>query len=362
MEEVTLLEVINRLPQRSDALIDQREATLAELLKMLEGHPDLDQIVLCGSGSSFNEILTARGFIEKMTKLQTIAVLPNTLLHDSYVIRPQSLYLFVSQSGTSTLTNEAALLVKQAGAPVAAMSAFRDSDLPQNCGTFIEQGVGKEEYGCVTFGFDTGVLTLMLMGLELGKRRGTVSEAEYEKQLADAHRISTNHRKVSDLAMAWFDRNKEALMATQTFTLYGGGALQGIAAEGALKILEVGKRNVSVGYEIDDGMHGPTMGYTPLNCVIALNDGGVNEEKCRSLVRWDKEVMHNGYLFGVDPLDDKDLAFTPVSGDWQALEFAAAVQVLAYRLAADKGVDLRDHSRHKEHQYFATHQTRPARS
>ena len=97
------------------------------------------------------------------------------------------------------------------------------------------------------------------------------------------------------------------------------------------------------------------MGFTYDNCVIALNDGGVNEDKCRSLVSWAKAEKHNGYIFGVNPVDDRDLAFEYVSGDWKALEFAAAVQVLAYRLAADKGVNLRDHSRHTERNYFHTH-------
>ncbi|MBQ4253376.1 MAG: sugar isomerase, partial [Erysipelotrichaceae bacterium] len=156
-------------------------------------------------------------------------------------------------------------------------------------------------------------------------------------------------------ANQWFDRNKEALMATNTFTFYGGGPLYGVAIEAALKVMEVAKRNVAVGFEIDDGMHGPTMGYTPSNCVIALNDGGVNDGKCRSLALWAKEVMHNGYIFGANPIDESDLAFEGVSEDWRALEFAPAVQVLAYRLAVDKGVNLRDRSRHKEGQYFKTH-------
>ncbi|MBR0137658.1 MAG: SIS domain-containing protein [Erysipelotrichaceae bacterium] len=354
MSDVTLLEVINRLSEKCDEVIDGRFDRLNEVLKAT-AERKINQIILVGSGSSYNEALCARGYVEKMSGLQTFTVLPNELLHNSSVINRDCLYVFVSQSGTSTLTNEAAEKVRNAGALTFAQCKQRDCPLVGKCDGYIDQGIGTEEYGFVTWGYDCGVITLMLMGLEIGKQNGNVTAEEYDRQIAAAHRIAASHRQVSEKANEWFDRNKEALMATTTFTFYGGGPLYGLAIEGALKVMEVAKRNVAVGFEIDDGMHGPTMGYTPSNCVIALNDGGVNNAKCVSLVTWAKEVMHNGYIFGCNPIDDTDLAFEYVSDDWRALEFAPAVQVLAYRLAVDKGVNLRDRTRHKEGQYLRTH-------
>ena len=353
---VTLLDCIRRFADISDGLIDRREETFRPLLETIRNSgKKINQIILCGSGSSFNEIITAKSFVEKTSGLQTISVYPNDLLYSTSVYNTDALYVFVSQSGTSTLTQQAAVLVKEKGALTAALTSFETNPLVAKTDAYIEQGVGKEEYGFVTVGFDCGVLTLMLMGLELGRYLGNLSEEEYARQIEDAHKISPSHREVTDKAMKWFDLNKEQLLRTSTFTIYGGGSLYGIALESALKILEVAKRNISVGYEIDDGMHGPTMGFTPSNCIIGLNDGGHNEDKQNSLIRWGKEKKNNGFIIGVNPINDRDLGFEPVSGDWKGLEYAPAIQVLAYRLAVDMGVDLLDKSRHTERAYFATH-------
>ena len=51
--------------------------------------------------------------------------------------------------------------------------------------------------------------------------------------------------------------------------------------------------------------------------------------------------------------------FTPLMinspEDFKAIEFSSVVQVLAYRLAVDFGIDLTDRSMHKEKLYFKTH-------
>ena len=353
---VTLLDCIKRFSTVSDSLLEKREETFRQLIEVIDKSGKMiSRIILCGSGSSYNETVTARGFIEKVTGKPVTAVLPNELLHNTYVYDADALYVFVSQSGTSTLTQQAADLVRSKGAVTACVTAFPDNPLAGKVDAYIEQGVGKEEYGFVTIGFDTGVFTLMLMGLQLGKHFGSINEQQYQQYLDMAARLPESQKSIIEKTMAWFDLNKEQLLRTATFTIYGAGPLYGIALEAALKILEVAKRNVSVGYEIDDGMHGPTMGYTYANCVIGLNDGGVNADKFASLVRWDKEVMFNGFMFGKDPIDDKDLAFDCVAEDFRALEYAPAIQVLAYRLAVDIGVDLTDRSRHQERKYFATH-------
>lgn len=219
----------------------------------------------------------------------------------------------------------------------------------------VDMGCGYEEYGMRTIGYCASVLTLMLLGLEMGYRLQRIDEKEYLNYIEQAKKISLNHPIISEVTMTWFDRNKEKLLSSSSFTIYGGNSLYGVALEGALKILEVSKRILAIGYESDDGMHGPTMGFTPNNCVIVLNDGGVDSKRLTQLAAWAKNEMHNGFVMGCDALDDTDLAFEVVSGAFKAIEFAPAVEILAYRLAVDMGIDLTDKSRHKEKQYFNTH-------
>lgn len=211
---------------------------------------------------------------------------------------------------------------------------------------YINQRNHVEEYLMRTISCCSSVLTLMLTGLAIGEQRRTVSEAEAADYLKQAQKAIEHHPAVVKDSMAWFDRNREHLMSAETFTLYGQDSFWGVAMEGALKILEISKRKIVVVYEFDDGMHGPTMGYTPSNCVIVLHDGGREAERAHQLLAFAKNELGYGYLIGEQPIDDSDLKIQLESGEFMALEMSAPVQVLAYRLAVDYGIDLADMSYH----------------
>jgi hypothetical protein len=89
-----------------------------------------------------------------------------------------------------------------------------------------------------------------------------------------------------------------------------------------------------------------------------LNDGGAESPKAAALCKYMKFEMKNGFLLGADPIDGQDLAFTPMGGDCCCLEFAAAVQVIAYRLAVEQGRDLfAPHDNRVMNGYFNGHES-----
>ena len=352
---VTMLEVINRIPTVCTDILNHREATFAALVDTVKAHPEINQILLIGSGTSNTSAVTARRFIEKTSGLQTICVLPNELLHNCFAYNPQALYVFTSHSGTSTLTCEAAEKITQLGFLTAAVTDGADSPIAKMVDVFINQRNGVEEYLMRTIGYCSSVLTQMLRGLAIGKARGVISADQETAYLEQAQAGIAHHPAIVDEAMTWFDRNKEKLMAAETFTIYGLDSLWGVALEGALKILEISKRRIGVGYEFDDGMHGPTMGYTSSNCVIVLHDGGREDLRAHQLVRFAKNELGYGYLIGENPVDENDLAMHLTGGEFIFLELSPVVQVLAYRLAIDYGIDLTDMSYHSATKYFNTH-------
>lgn len=353
---ITLLDCINRVPLITDSIIEKRGATFKPLIdKWNDELKTINQIILVGSGTSNTSAVTARGFIEKVTKLQTICILPNEFLYNTYVYNPNALYVFTSQSGTSSLTNEAVRKMKELGYKTISITESDETPLAKAADLHINMGCGKEEYGMRTIGYCASILTLMLLGLEIAKHINSVSEEEYTKYIHHASLISTNHKNICDKTLAWFDHNKEQLLYSKSFTIYGNRSLYGVALEGALKILEISKHKLAIGYEMDDGMHGPTMGYSSDNCVIALCDGERDDDKYIPLIKWAKNEMHNGFIFGYNTLDETDLEFETKSEEFRAIEFAPTVEILAYRLAVDVGIDLTDRSRHKEKEYFNTH-------
>ena len=353
---ITLLDCIHRIPQVTDSIIADRDKTFAPFFEFIGPQlAEINQIILIGSGTSNTCSVTARGFMEKTSGIQTLAIIPNSFLDDYSAYNPKALYIFTSQSGTSHLTRVAAQRMKAMGCWTVSMTEHDQTPIARDTGVHVSMGCGHEEYGMRTIGYCSSVLTLMLLGLEIGRRRHHLQEEEAKTLLDHARQIAVHHRQITDQTMAWFDRNAESLMAADTFCLYGAGPLWGVTLEGALKILEISKRKIAIGYELDDGMHGPTMGFTKSTCVLILNDGR-NAEQARQLAVFAKKELHSGRVIGLNTMDDEDLPITALSDEFRAIEYAAAVQVLAYRLAVDYGIDLADNSQNREGRYFSTHE------
>lgn len=112
---------------------------------------------------------------------------------------------------------------------------------------------------------------------------------------------------------------------------------------------------VTLSFDLEEGLHGANYGYTQRHCVIVLNDDGSDSRKARALADFMKNEKQNGFLIGADPLDERDLAFD-CQGRLNYLVFAAAVQAMAYHLAAAQGRDLyAPHDNRVMYSYFDTH-------
>lgn len=162
---VTMLEVINRIPAVCTDILNHREETFAALTQAVKAHPEINQILLIGSGTSNTSAVTARRFIEKTSGLQTICVLPNELLYNCFAYNPNAFYVFTSHSGTSTLTCMAAEKITKLGYLTAAVTDGEDSPIAKMVDVFINQRNGVEEYLMRTIGYCSSVLTQMLMGM-----------------------------------------------------------------------------------------------------------------------------------------------------------------------------------------------------
>lgn len=336
---MTLVDTIRRVPSVVEKVIGEREELTKAMFEYLGDRVNtIDEIVLVGSGTSNTCSLTSQEFVEKASGLRTQVVLPNPFLSKS-VYNPNALYIFTSQSGTSTLTQEAQIKMKNAGYATVALSESHDSPLAKESGTHVLMETDKEEYGCRTIGYCLSAFTQMIIAMEIGRKRGTLSDADYDAYLKQASAAAAHHGQLCDETLTWFDRNKWKLMNKDSFIMYGAGSLYGVAVEGALKALEIAKRYICVGYEMDDGMHGPTMGFTNRHAVVILNNGR-NLNIANGLAKYVKNEVSDAFVIGQNTLDDRDLAFDPVGGPFEFLEYAPVLEILAYRLAVDYGVEV----------------------
>lgn len=351
---VTMLDCIKRIPSLLEKIADRAEENYKEILRAF-AERGFEEIYLIGSGTSYNAAMTARYFAESASGMRVTAVLPNDFLYGFTVRNPKALYIFISQTGTSTITMEALRYVKEKGFLSAGVSESPDTPVALKADLYLDMGCGREEYGMRTIGYSTCVLTLQWLGVEIGRAAGRIGEKEYEGYKRQVQAAARNIPVIIDKAMKWMDTSRRRMMKSLYFSFTGAGALSGVALEASVKIWEA-PQFPSGGFELDEGMHGPNYGYNYNHAVFVLNDGGFGNEKALALAGYMKNEHGNGYIIGVGAMDQNDLDFTPAGGPFLCLEYAAAVQVLMYRLSVDGGRDFSILGVHaKMNSYFQSH-------
>jgi Glucosamine 6-phosphate synthetase, contains amidotransferase and phosphosugar isomerase domains len=353
---VSLLDCIERVPQVLETILETRHENMAALFSALEGKLDtLDEIILVGSGTSNTSAITSKIFVEKVTGVRTSAVYPNDFCYNTHYYSPNALYVFTSQTGNSIVARQAQQLMQEKGYLTVSITESADTPIAKESQVHIDMCCGKEEYPTRTIGYCASVFTHMIMGLEIGLRRGHISQTEYDHYLAAAARVPDSHRTITPRAMTWLDTHRRQLMRSRCVVFTGADALQGVALEAAVKVWEI-PQHISIGYELEEGLHGANYGYNYHHCVVVLNHGGRENQKALGLARWMKDVYKNGIVIGSNVLDESDFPINLVGGDFDVLEFAPVVQIIAYRMALEEGRDLfAPHDNRVMESYFKTH-------
>ena len=354
---VTMLDCIRRSETVSRNILAGAKESTDGLNKAISDFKAIEEIFLIGSGSSFNASNSAASFIEELCNVQVSALLPNQFAQKK-VLNTKAVYIFVSQSGTSSLVKKQIIKVKELSAPTIAVTDDENSPIAREADVNISIQVNGEEYGFRTVGFSATLLTLQIIGLRIALNAGKISEEEFTAYIKDGLKACDNIPKVIEDTLVWFEKNKEDLKSLRSLMYYGGRELFGIAVEGALKLMETPKLYLSFGYEAEDGIHGPCYAFGKDDAIVFLNDGENDVEYASSMVRFSKQELGRGYMFGSLVQDDRDLKIVPESRYFRALEFVPSVQVVAYQMAMINDVEILPltlRTPHVSTKYFQTH-------
>ena len=354
----TMLDCIKRSAPVAEHILNNFEDNTKKLFETLGGKlQNYNRIILVGSGSSYNSIVTAKGFIEEVTGYNTEGYIPN-IFQKKTVYPEDALYIFVSQSGTSSLLKQQLLRMKERGYVTISLTDNDESPVATEAMVHIPLCVGNEEFGYRTVGFCATVVTLQTLALAIGKQNGHLSEEAFSTYIADGHAAVENHPAVVEAALEWFDKHQHELKSLRSLMYYGAGDLYGIAIESALKLLETAQKYLSAGYEAEDGIHGPCYGFGKDDAILFYCNGENDVDYAEGMVKFSKYELGRGYLVGPHTLDDNDLNISLKSKHFQSLEFAPVGQVIAYEMAIINDVKVLPMSERKPHvssKYYQTH-------
>ncbi len=356
--EVTMLDCIKRTPKCLGDIIDNAMGNTQGVINYLGGGvKKINEIVVIGSGSSYNAAITANSFMEKAAGLPVRPYIPNQFVKKE-LYNAEALYVFVSQTGTSALVEDMVRKVNDMGFRTMALTEHSQTPVSLAAHCHMDVGCGYEEFGYRTVGFCCTIFSLQLLAMRIGLEREHITAKDFDAYLKDAEKVIDNQPLIVGKTLKWFDQHQEVLKKANTVYYYGSGELYGIAIEAALKLLETARLYRSVGYEAEDGLHGPNLGFMKDDVVISMCDGENDVNYSRNVVRFAKNELLAGYSVGNAVIDENDLQFKCASHYFRAIEFAAVVEIIAYQMAVINDVpvqDLKHRVPHVSTKYFVTH-------
>ena len=213
------------------------------------------RIIFAACGTSWHSALVAEYLIEELARIPVEVEYASELRYRNPIINADDVVIAISQSGETADTLAALELAKEKGALIYGIVNVVGSSIARitHCGSYTHAG---PEIGVAsTKAFTSQLTVLTLMALNLGHRRGTISE-DYFRQLAYA--LESIPEKVEKVLL---QNDKIKFIAGEikdvSNALYlGRGFNFPVALEGALKLKEISYIHAE-GYPAAEMKHGP---------------------------------------------------------------------------------------------------------
>jgi len=213
------------------------------------------RIIFAACGTSWHSALVAEYLFEELARIPVEVEYASELRYRNPIILPDDVVIALSQSGETADTLAALELAKDKGALIYGIVNVVGSSIARvtHCGSYIHAG---PEIGVAsTKAFTSQITVLTLMALNLGHKKGTISEDYFRQLLYAMEAIPSKVEKV----LLQNDKIKYIASEVKNVSnaLYlGRGYNFPVALEGALKLKEISYIHAE-GYPAAEMKHGP---------------------------------------------------------------------------------------------------------
>ncbi|MDG1482139.1 MAG: glutamine--fructose-6-phosphate transaminase (isomerizing) [Myxococcota bacterium] len=303
---------------------------------------DIQRVTLLGCGTSYNACLVGAYAIEQLARIPATAEIASEYRYRNPVVDPRGLHFAVSQSGETADTLGAVKEIQRKGGAVMGAVNVVGSSIARTCGRGVYLHSGPEMAVASTKAYSNMVAALCLFTLQLARTTHLSAHAgrEFAEHLQAipglVEQYLANPGPIDD-AVRWVCDSKI------TFFL-GRGVSASVAAEGALKLMEV-SYVPSIAYPSGEMKHGPIALLekgSPVICIVP-NDPlkaktASNVQECRA--RGARIIMVHT---AGDPIAElADVAIpVPETLEWfSPLLTVLPLQLLAYKAGLALGRDI----------------------
>jgi glucosamine--fructose-6-phosphate aminotransferase (isomerizing) len=303
-----------------------------------------DRLLLVACGTSWHAALIGKYMIEEMARMPTEVDFGSEFRYRQPVLDQRALFVGISQSGETADTIAAAREAKRLGATVLAISNVVDSTISREADGVFYTHAGPEIGVAASKTFTTQLIALYLLGLALGRQRGTITEAHGKKLLQDLLQLPRLMESVLEQHEAAAELGRQ-FATKRDFLFLGRGICFPIALEGALKLKELSYIHAE-GYAGGEMKHGPIALIDQEMPVVILAPRGRVYDKILSNLEEIK--ARDGVIIAIGTEGDEELKhhanhvlYVPdVPELLLPLVLVLPLQLLAYDIAVRRGCDV----------------------
>jgi glucosamine--fructose-6-phosphate aminotransferase (isomerizing) len=305
----------------------------------------IEKITLIACGTSYYSGVVARYWLEEYTRVPVEVDIASEYRYRNAPVTPNSLAIFISQSGETADTLAAMRAAKKAGQHCMAVVNVPESTMANEADAVIYTCAGPEIGVASTKAFTTQLVTLGCFTLALADIKGTLDSDERARLVHALAEVPS--RMVEILHHEERIASIAPILAKARDIIYmGRGTSHAIALEGALKLKEISYIHAA-GYPAGELKHGPIALIDKHVPIVVLAPTDELFEKTASNVQ---EVVARGGMVillsdakGCATLSDisKAVIEMPKVHPFAApILYALPMQLLAYHVAVLKGTDI----------------------
>lgn len=329
---------------RGRLLLKEKRIVLSAINQHRDQLLNAQRFIIVACGTSWHAGLIGKQLLETWANIPVEVEYASEFRYRNPVIQEGDVVIAISQSGETADTLAAFQLAKQNKALCFGIVNVVGSSIARESDTGIYIHVGPEIGVASTKAFTGQVTVLSLFALALGHERGTISQEEYEKTIAELGSIPEKIKQI----LAEDDKIKDIAMSltyADNALYMGRGFNYPVALEGALKLKEISYIHAE-GYPAAEMKHGP----------IALIDENMpvvfvatHHQLYKKILSNIQEVKaRNGRIIAIVTEGDEavrkiaeaTISIPPTLATLAPLLSSIPLQLIAYHVAVQKGLNV----------------------
>jgi len=323
---------------------DFSEIKLGGLYKVMPQLIEAKKITIIACGTSWHAGLLGEYLIEEYARIPVEVEYGSEFRYRNPIINKDDIILAISQSGETADTIAAIEIAQKAGATVIGICNVVGSSIPRATVAGVYTHAGPEIGVASTKAFTTQVMVLTMMAIEIGRKKGTLTQEQFERITRAIVAIPGQIETILE-QNDYFKEIAETYSHLKDFLYLGRGYNFPVALEGALKLKEISYIHAE-GYPAGEMKHGPIAlidENMPI-VVIATKDqfyekilSNMQEAKARkgriiAIATQGDTLMKDTAEFVIE-LPETEPALVPILA-------TIPLQLLAYHVAVHKNCDV----------------------